>query len=95
MADVYRVAVHYGNDNGFIEYNLSSKTIAVELANEAKRREAEEYLAKEHIIAVAQADIRDFKDEKIIPSQDVKSFQLALTRIWEAIDLHVDWSRPA
>ncbi|MPM49496.1 hypothetical protein SDC9_96226 [bioreactor metagenome] len=95
MADVYRVAVHYGNDNGFVEYNLETKTIKVDLANDAKRREAEEYLAKEHLIAVAQDGIRDFKDQKVIAAQDVESFKLALTRIWEAIDLHVDWSRPA
>lgn len=95
MAEVYRVAVHYGNDNGFVEYNLETKTIKVDLANDAKRREAEEYLAKEHLIAVAQDGIREFKDQKVIAAQDVESFKLALTRIWEAIDLHVDWSRPA
>lgn len=95
MADIYRVAVHYDNDNGFVEYNLDTKTIKVDLANDAKRQEAEEYLAKEHIIAVAQADIRDFKDQKVIASQDVESFKLALTRMWEATDVHVDWSRPA
>ncbi|MGI6093263.1 MAG: hypothetical protein GX348_05690 [Veillonellaceae bacterium] len=95
MADVYRVAVHYGNDNGFVEYNLETKTIKVKLANDAKRREAEEYLAKEHTIAVAGADIRDFEARQVIASQDVESFKLALTRMWEATDVHVDWSRPA
>jgi len=95
MADIYRVAVHYGNDNGFVEYNLETKTIKVDLADDAKRREVEEYLAKEHTIAVAQNDIRDFKDQKVIAAHDVENFKLALTRIWEAIGLHVDWSRPA
>ncbi|MDD4600478.1 hypothetical protein SDC9_15056 [bioreactor metagenome] len=95
MAEIYRVAVHYGNDNGFVEYNLETKTIKVDLAHDEKRREAEEYLAKEHTIAVAQDGIRDFKDQKVNAAQDVESFKLALTRMWEAIDLHVDWSRPA
>lgn len=95
MSELYRVAVHYGNDNGFVVYDPNTKTIKVDLANDTKRREAEEYLAKEHIIAVAHNDIRDFREQKVIASQDVESFKLALTRIWEAIDLHVDWSRPA
>lgn len=95
MADLFRVAIHYGNDNGFVEYEPSSKTINVELANEAKRREIEAYLAKEHIISVAQGNILDFKDEKIVPTQDVESFKTALTRMWGAIEVYVDWSRPA
>lgn len=94
MANLYRVAVHYGNDNGFVEYNLETKDIRVELANEAKRRAAEEFLSNEHIIAVADKDIRDFKEQRVIPAQDVDSFKLALTRLWEATEVHVDWSRP-
>ena len=28
------------------------------------------------------------------PTADVESFKTALTRLWEATDVHVDWSRP-
>lgn len=95
MADLYRVAIHYGNDNGFIEYDPSSKAVKVDLANEAKRRDIEAYLAKEHTISVAQSNILEFKDEKVVPTQDVASFKTALTRMWGAIEVYVDWSRPA
>lgn len=95
MADLFRVAIHYGNDNGFIEYDPSNKTVKVDLANEAKRRDVEAYLAKEHIISVAQNDILDFKDVKFVPTQDVESLKTTLTRMWGAIEVYVDWSRPA
>ena len=39
-------------------------------------------------------NLRDFSKEMIDPTADVESFKTALTRLWEATDVHVDWSRP-
>ena len=36
----------------------------------------------------------DFTQETIDPQGDRASFELALTRLWEATQVHVDWSRP-
>ena len=36
----------------------------------------------------------DFTPEEIDPLADVKSFKLALTRLWNETKVHVDWSRP-
>lgn len=94
MADLFRVAVHYDNDNGYIEYDSVNNKMKVALVDEAKRHEAEEFLSRPHVIGVPQNTIRDFKDETIEPLKDVRSFKLALTRLWENTGVHVDWSRP-
>ena len=36
----------------------------------------------------------DFTEETIEPWSSKENFQLALTRLWENTDVHVDWSRP-
>lgn len=94
MADLFRVAVHYGNDNGYIEYDSVNKKVNVALVDESKRREAEEFLTRTHVIGVPQSNIRDFKDETVEPLKDIESFKLVLTRLWENTGVHVDWSRP-
>ena len=38
--------------------------------------------------------MHDFTTITINPLDDVETLQLALTRLWEATDVHVDWSRP-
>ena len=32
--------------------------------------------------------------DAVVDPDDVETLQLALTRLWEATDVHVDWSRP-
>ncbi|MEN6565364.1 MAG: hypothetical protein ABFC57_03590 [Veillonellales bacterium] len=94
MGDIFRVAVHYEEDNGYIEYDAVNKNIRVELADETKRREVEAYLAEPHVMSVPQHTLLDFHDVTVAANQDVESFKLAVTRIWEKLGVHVDWSRP-
>ncbi len=94
MANLYRVAIHYENDNGYIEYDANDKKIKVELANEGKRHEIEEYLGQKHTIHVPQNTLRDFNDVTVVPADNVDNLKLVLTRMWERIGVFVDWSRP-
>ncbi len=94
MEDLFRVAIHYANDNGYIEYHAVNKQIRVELANEAKRQEAESFMAQSHSMAAPQKTLLDFQEITVIPNQDVASFKLVLTRLWENTGILVDWSRP-
>jgi hypothetical protein len=43
---------------------------------------------------VPHDNLVDFTEETIDPLADVRSFQIALTRIWEETEVYVDWSRP-
>ena len=90
----FSVAFHYGDTLGYIEYDGDAKRAAVTLADEEGKKKAEAYLAAPHEIAVPNLTLLDFETKTIDPLADVRSFQIAMTRIWEATEVYVDWSRP-
>lgn len=94
MKENFSVAISYKEDLGYVEYDEAEKKIKIVLANEEGRSKAENYLSQVHIIAVPHETLLDFTKEKINPQADVKSLQIALTRLWEETEVHVDWSRP-
>lgn len=94
MGNAYRVAIHYNEDNGYVEYKADLKTAVVMLNTPQKRAEVESYLASEHEINVPHETLMDFTKEMVRPLESLSSFQLALTRLWGATGVYVDWSRP-
>ena len=88
------MAVHYGDVLGYIEYDGDAKKAVVTLPDEEGRKKAEDYLAVTHEIAVPNMTLMDFETKTVDPLADVRSFQIAMTRIWEATEVYVDWSRP-
>ena len=94
MDNTYSVAISYGDDLGYIDYDKEHKTATVTLANDEGKQKAEEFLSEVHDIEVPHNTLLDFTVEKIQPLESVENFQLTLTRLWEATGVHVDWSRP-
>jgi len=94
MENTYRVAVHYGEALGYVEYDAATKKINVHLPNKEMKVKAEQYFAAEHEINVPHETLRDFTKKFIRPADSLEEFKLALTRIWGKLQLHVDWSRP-
>ena len=94
MKNDYSVAISYGDDLGYIEYNEDNKTAQVTIANEDGKAKTEKFLNEIHEVEVPHETLLDFTVEKINPLESIKNFQLALTRLWEATGVHVDWSRP-
>ena len=92
MTENFSVAISYGEDLGYVEFDNGK--INVVLGNEVGKRKAEEFLAQLHEIQIPHETLLDFTEEKINPQADVESLKLALTRLWEATGVHVDWSRP-
>ncbi len=90
----FSVAVHYGDVLGYIEYDGDAKKAVVTLPDEEGRKKAEDYLAVTHEIAVPNMTLMDFETKTVDPLADVRSFQIAMTRIWEETEVYVDWSRP-
>ena len=90
----FSVAVHYGDTLGYIEYDGDAKKVVVTLPDEEGKKKAEEYLTTTHEIAVPNLTLMDFETKTIDPTADVRSFQIAMTRIWEETEVYVDWSRP-
>lgn len=94
MSTNYSVAIQYKKELGYIEYDANERTATVVLDDAKGRRAVEAYLGEKHEIGVPHETLRDFSKELIDPVADVESFKTALTRLWEATDVHVDWSRP-
>ena len=94
MTKNFSVAISYGENLGYVEYDAENKKINVVLDNEVGRRKAEEFLAQIHEIQIPHETLLDFTAEKINPQAGVEDLKLALTRLWEATGVHVDWSRP-
>lgn len=95
LENLYRVAVHYKNDNGFVEYQPDTKELKVILVNEAKRAEVEQFLTTEHTVNAPVNTIRDFEKYPFRPVESLSDLKLGLTRLWQKTGVHVDWSRPA
>ena len=94
MDNIYSVAISYGDDLGYIDYDKDNKTANVTLASDEGKQKTEEFLREVHNIEVPHETLLDFTVEKIEPLESVENFQLTLTRLWEATGVHVDWSRP-
>ena len=94
MDNIYSVAISYGDDLGYIDYDKENKTAKVTLASDEGKQKTEEFLSEVHDIEVPHETLLDFTVEKIEPLESVENFQLTLTRLWEATGVHVDWSRP-
>ena len=94
MAEPYSVAVSYGDDLGWIVYDEAAKKITVTLGSDEGKKKAEDFLGKSLTLQVPHETLMDFTEETIEPWSSKENFQLALTRLWENTDVHVDWSRP-
>lgn len=94
MAVTYSVAISYGKDLGWIDYDEAEKKATVSLANDEGRALVEKYLGETHEIMVPHETLMDFAPKRVEPQADVESLKLALTRLWNKTKVHVDWSRP-
>ena len=94
MNQNFSVAISYGEDLGYVEYDAENKKVIVVLANDEGRQRAEKFLSTTHEIKIPHETLLDFTAEQINPQADVESLKIALTRLWENTGVHVDWSRP-
>ena len=90
----FSVAIHYGDTLGYVEFDGDAHRAVVTLSDEEGKKKTEEYLSATHEIAVPNMTLMDFETKTIDPLADVRSFQIAMTRIWEETEIYVDWSRP-
>ena len=94
MENNYSVAISCHSDLGYIEYTADTKSANIVLANEVAKQKVEEFLNTSLTLQVPHETLHDFTTITINPLDDVETLQLALTRLWEVTDVHVDWSRP-
>ena len=92
---IFRVAIHYGvNSNGFLAYDTDTRTVTIDLPEQEWIDKVHAYLNEKHTIENATG-LDTYERVQVKPLESLENFKLALTRMWEAIDVQVDWSRPA
>ena len=92
---IFRVAIHYGvNSNGFLAYDTDTKTVTIDLPEQEWIDKVHAYLNEEHTIENATG-LDTYERVQVKPLESLENFKLALTGMWVAIDVQVDWSRPA
>lgn len=94
MSENFSVAISYGENLGYVEFDEATKKINVVIADETAKQKAENFLSQVHEIKIPHETLLDFTTEKINPQADAESLKLVLTRLWENTGVHVDWSRP-
>jgi hypothetical protein len=94
MENKFSVAISFGRDLGWIDYDADTKSATVNINNAEAKELTEKYLSEKHSISVPHETLMDFTPEEIDPLADTASFKLAITRLWNATKVHVDWSRP-
>jgi len=94
LSENFSVAISYGENLGYVEFDEATKKISVVIANDDAKRKAEDFLSQVHEIKIPHETLLDFTTEQINPQADAESLKIVLTRLWENTGVHVDWSRP-
>ena len=95
MSEKVQVVVHKENLYGLIEYDAAANSVTVAFPDPEIKAQIEAYLAQAHDINVPQETLLDFSVRTFRSTDSLKSFQTILTRMWNTIGVHVDWSIPA
>ena len=94
MANTFSVAISYKNALGWIGYDADARKAIINLDQPEGKKLVEDYLAASHEINVPHETLMDHTEMTVDPLADIKRFQTSLTRLWNATQVHVDWSRP-
>lgn len=91
---MFKVAIHYGaDDRGYVAYDTETKELSVSLPNQEWADKVSAFLKQDHSIAHAMG-LDTYQKLDIDPLESLGNLKLALTRLWEATEVQVDWSRP-
>jgi len=87
-----RVEISKGKKRGYINYLEKDKTFEVSFANEATRKEIENYLTTKREFKIPESDrIDDFRVDNAIPTENLTYFELALCTLHADIGVWVHW----
>ena len=91
----YKVAIHYDQECGQVEYNPQTNEVFVTLGHPQKKKAVEDYLSKAQTMPVADgSDLVTFHTRQLKANDSIESFKIVLTRLWQNTGVYVDWSRP-
>ena len=89
------VTLNYNCNDGFVEYNETSKTAAVTLPVAEAKAAVEQFLATPLTLDIPHGEtIRDFVTETLEPLASMENFKTCMTRLWGKTGVRVEWSMP-
>lgn len=95
MPNQYKVSINVGDNWGYVQYDQQTQEISVVFPIEQIRSKILDYLNQAHTINTpAPGSIIDFRPGEYLAKESLHSFQTVLTRMWNNIHVHVNWSIP-
>jgi hypothetical protein len=91
----FTVTLDYLGRYGFMEYDPETKKVTISLNLPDKEAAIQKFLDAPVTLSIPNGEtIRDFATIVVNPLEDVKSFKLAITKLWSATGVRVEWSMP-
>jgi len=96
MDGLYKVTFNIDDVYGYVAYDEARKSISVSFPNAEVEQKIKAWLENPHEINTPDdgGTVEDFSPKRYLATESKKAFQTVLTRIWENMDVHVDWSFP-
>ena len=96
MENLYKVTFNVDDKYGYIALDEKQKEVSVVYPDADVAKKILAWLNTEHSISVPDDSkpIYEFVEKKFLASRSKKEFEVVLTRIWEELEVHIDWSFP-
>ena len=96
MPELYKVTFNINDVYGYIAYDDTKHSIEVSFSDTAVADKINTFLTTEQQINMPSANnVSDFSFKSYLATNSMQDFQTVLTRLWENLGVHVDWSLPS
>ncbi len=97
MSEIYKVTFNIEQVYGYIALDESKKELSVVYPDEKIVEKIKTWLQTKHEINTPNAggSVSDFSVKTYLATNSVEDFETVLTRAWQKIGIHIDWSFPA
>lgn len=96
MSNIYKVSINVGDQYGHIAYNEQTKEFNVEFPDACVKTSIIHYLATPHLInEPKRPSTCDFEEKEYLAKNSKNDFQIVLSRMYNSLQVHVNWSIPA
>lgn len=96
MSNLYKVSINVDSAYGHIAYNEQTKEITVEFPIAEVKAAIVSYLSRPHLINEPNSpSTYVFEEREYLAKNSKHDFQIVLSRIYNSLAVHVNWSIPA
>ena len=94
---IHKVTFNIDHDYGYIALDETAKCTEVFFPDMAVAERIKNWLDREHAINTPNegGGLSDFSVKRYVAARSLHDFHTVLTRAWESLGIHIDWSFPA